>query len=537
MLERVKLMKNIEIGTEVTDIGGDIYIIKERIGTGGFAIVYRAERSDDKLDYAIKVVTGNDKSVLRSMKNEYEAASKIHSLHSIEYLYYNEYGVNDFPCFIIMEYANEGTLEDKYIERQNLGQFYTNPELKEIFMQLVDGMVEIGENVVHRDIKLANILIKDGIFKISDYGISKDAGAETRSNSKTMKGYGSIQYYAPELLRNPTGHGLNNTKVDIYAMGIVFYELANLRYPYNPINGDFSDFRSMHLLAPTEAFRTEVDASLQEMIMKMIAKKTTERFNSWDEIRAFLAKQQLNKKTGNGFVDSLVKDHAKRKQIKEAKEAEESRLKAEHEEKFNLRKMEIEERIYKPLLNVVKDYNNSIVSGGMILEQMECNIEETISFKFIEKMQEDFEDRSIDFDFWLVHDTEDNRSIINSSTSFYDNYEAAPVSYHYFNKKILLWGTVKADCGVGFSIAITENKEDPNYGDLMCVTKTKNDGTANSYAIYKMDLRRYCRRNFSDINFTIKFSDFNFECIEQLIKMNSVFKINSFYEPTSIDLW
>ncbi len=199
--------------------------------------------------------------------------------------------------------------------------------------------------------------------------------------------------------------------------------------------------------------------------------------------------------------------------------------------------MEIEERIYKPLLNVVKDYNNSIVSGGMILEQMECNIEETISFKFIEKMQEDFEDRSIDFDFWLVHDTEDNRSIINSSTSFYDNYEAAPVSYHYFNKKILLWGTVKADCGVGFSIAITENKEDPNYGDLMCVTKTKNDGTANSYAISKMDLRRYCRRNFSDINFTIKFSDFNFECIEQLIKMNSVFKINSFYEPTSIDLW
>jgi hypothetical protein len=53
-----------------------------------------------KLDYAIKVATENDKSVLGSMKNEYEAASKIHSLHSIEYLYFNEYGVNDFPCFI-----------------------------------------------------------------------------------------------------------------------------------------------------------------------------------------------------------------------------------------------------------------------------------------------------------------------------------------------------------------------------------------------------------------------------------------------------
>ena len=62
-------MKNIEIGTEVTDINGEIYVIKERIGTGGFAIVYRAEKSNDKLDYAIKVEIGVDESIVISMKN------------------------------------------------------------------------------------------------------------------------------------------------------------------------------------------------------------------------------------------------------------------------------------------------------------------------------------------------------------------------------------------------------------------------------------------------------------------------------------
>ncbi|RKI20059.1 serine/threonine protein kinase [bacterium 1xD8-6] len=535
-------MKNIEIGTEVTDINGEIYVIKERIGTGGFAIVYRAEKSNDKLDYAIKVAIGDDESILKSMKNEYEAAGKIRSLHSIEYFYFNEYGDNDFPCFIIMEYADGGTLESKYKERQNLGQPYTNDELKEIYMQLIEGMMEIGGSLVHRDIKLANILIKEGILKISDYGISKDADAETRSNSKTMKGYGSIQYYAPELLRNPNEHGLNNTKVDIYAMGIVFYELANLRYPYSPIEGRISDYRSMHLFAPVEVFRTEIDASLQEMILKMIARKTTERFNSWIEIRDFLAKQQLNKKTGNEFVENLVKDHAKRKQIEEAKKAEKNRLKAEHEEFFKLLKMEIEEQIYKPLLNVVRKYNDSILSDGMILQKMKYNMEEeTISFKFVNKVQkEECEDRSIDFDFWLVHDTEDNRGkrkVIDNSIGLYNDYEDIPVSYHYYNKKILLWGTVRADCGAGISIAITESKEDPNYGDLMCVTKIKNDGSAKSYAISESDLRKYCRGNFRDIYYTIKFSDFDFECIEQLIKMNSVFQVNSFYEPTSIDLW
>lgn len=534
-------MKNIEIGVELTDNGGDKYVIKECIGTGGFAIVYRAEKRENKLDYAVKVAIGDNESALKSMQNEYEAASKIHSLHSIEYLYFNEYGVNDFPCFIIMEYADGGTLESKYKERQNFGHFYTNDELKEIYMQLIEGMAEIGENIVHRDIKLANILIKEGTLKISDYGISKEADADTRSDSKTMKGYGSIKYYAPELLRNPTGHGLNTIKVDIYAMGIVFYELANLRYPYSPIEGRLSDYRSMHLFAPIEAFRTEIDVSLQEMIMKMIARKTTERFNSWDEIRDFLQKQDFNKKNSNTFVESLVKDHAKRKQIEEAKEAEKNRLKDEQEEIFNLLKIEIEEHIYNPLLNVVKAYNASILSDGMFLEEMEYSTEEeTISFRFTDKTQkEEREDRSIDFNFWLVHDTANNRStrsFINNPITLHNHYEDAPVNYLCYNKKILLWGTVKADCGAGISIAIIENKEDSNYGDLMYVTKIKNDGAVNSYAISEMDLRKYCRGSFRDIYYTIKFSDFNFECIEQLIKMNSIYRVNTFYEPTSINL-
>ena len=90
---------------------------------------------------------------------------------------------------------------------------------------------------------------------------------------------------------------------------------------------------------------------------------------------------------------------------------------------------------------------------------------------------------------------------------------------------------------MGISIAIIESKEDPNYGDLMCVTKIKNDGSANSYTISEIDLQKYCRGNFWDTYYTIKFNDFNFECIEQLIKMNSALPVNSFYEPTSINLW
>lgn len=87
--------------------------------------------------------------------------------------------------------------------------------------QLIDGMLDISNVAVHRDIKLQNILISNGMYKISDYGLAKYAGATTRATSQTMKNMGSVPYYAPELWAQPDSHGLNDVQVDIYAMGIV----------------------------------------------------------------------------------------------------------------------------------------------------------------------------------------------------------------------------------------------------------------------------------------------------------------------------
>ena len=103
----------------------------------------------------------------------------------------------------------------------------------------------ISEHLVHRDIKPENILNFHGVLKITDFGLSKISGESTKT--MTFKGYGTSPYVAPEAWNNDR----NTIQMDIYSMGIVFYELATLSYPYEkPTVNDPIAFRSMHLFKP-----------------------------------------------------------------------------------------------------------------------------------------------------------------------------------------------------------------------------------------------------------------------------------------------
>lgn len=83
-------------------------------------------------------------------------------------------------------------------------------------------MIAINAELVHRDIKPENILVSNDVLKISDFGLAKIASESTRTMS--FKGYGTIPYIAPEAWNSDK----NTIQMDIYSMGIVFYELATL---------------------------------------------------------------------------------------------------------------------------------------------------------------------------------------------------------------------------------------------------------------------------------------------------------------------
>lgn len=536
-------MKTINNGTVLTD-GINQYVIEEFRGRGGFASVYRATCAGKS--YAIKVLISDDSKGMTSLKNEFDIARQISSEHAIRYYYLNEHGQNDFPCFVIMEYADGGDLSKELEMLDSLGASYSTEKLYEIYMQLIDGMIDISHKAVHRDIKLENILISNGIYKISDYGLAKYANVATRSASKTMKGCGSVLYYAPELWVNPDAHNKNTSQVDIYAMGIVFYEIANLTYPYEYDNA--LDYRNMHMTASIKPFKSDIDPVYQELIRKMMAKSTTERFDTWESIKEFLCKSNLGSGSKRDpFVEMLLKNNALKKQGIDSLKAKEEKEATTKHEAFRRLASQIEDNIYIPLKRIVDEFNDNTAFGRIVLSKPDIKYsEEILSFKYIvEPISDEGDKRSIIFDFSALHagdtdslrliptnvyreDYDDRKALLNNIV----NLGSQTFEYQYYQNRILLWGTIKADCGVGINIAIFDNPDDPLYGVLKMFLRVPNyEGYNYWFPIKNSELRKACSSNFHEVNYTTKVNDFDFNIIKNLINLNNTFDIDGVKDP------
>ena len=138
----------ITIGSKVKDGEGNTYTLTEELGHGGFGCVYKAECEADKSVYAVKTLlySFGDEVTAASFKNEVKISSEVSGEHVIHYIYAHdgdEYP--ELPPYIIMEYAEGGTLADQIEERKKTNSPYSKEELRNLFLQLVDGMKSINK--------------------------------------------------------------------------------------------------------------------------------------------------------------------------------------------------------------------------------------------------------------------------------------------------------------------------------------------------------------------------------------------------------
>lgn len=281
----------LQVGSTVRDNEGREYVLDNIIGEGGFGYVFKAHRTTDRAVFAVKTTFPSfiNLSSASTFQNEIRSAVKIRGENVVRYEFVHD-GAKfpDFPPYIIMEYANGGTLRSFLEERRQKNVQLEIPEMVRCFKQLARGMEEINKVLVHRDIKPENILLCGNIWKISDFGLSKTA--EERTRSKTFKGWGTTLYMAPEAWN----YGKNTIQMDIYAMGIAFYELATLHYPYAPIPHSVEECRDAHLLKAVERaehFNPKLAPNLISIINRMLAKRSGERFANWSEILQLLDQQ------------------------------------------------------------------------------------------------------------------------------------------------------------------------------------------------------------------------------------------------------
>lgn len=256
---------------------GNRYEIVEKIGGGGMAIVYKAKCTLLNRFVAVKILRPEfttDKDLLDKFRRESQSAASL-SHPNIVNIY--DVGEDDGVYYIVMEYVAGKTLKEIIKEKGHLSFNETIDFGKQIAYALKHAH---NNHIVHRDIKPHNILVTaDGRAKVTDFGIAVAATSSTITNAGSV--IGSVHYFSPEQARG----GYTDEKSDLYSLGIVLYEMATGRVPFegeSPITVALKQIQEK----PEEPSKIvkDIPEGLEEIILKLMQKEQSSRYQNTQDL-------------------------------------------------------------------------------------------------------------------------------------------------------------------------------------------------------------------------------------------------------------
>jgi hypothetical protein len=253
------------------------YTIQRAAGRGGFGEVYYAI-SDSGRQVALKAVQtyegspNADLCVGDPAQIELRGISQCMNLKSphlvtIFDVKYNDQG----KPFVIMEYVSGPSLAD--LLRESPGGLGTQ-KAAFFLREIGKGLSFLHEcGIVHRDLKPGNIFYENGYVKIGDYGLTKAMTDSSHGNQTTM--VGTVKYMAPEV-----GQGQYDRSIDIYALGILLYEMLTGQVPF--LGSSPAEILMKHMTAAPDL--SNIDEPFARVIRKALAKDPAERYQSVQEM-------------------------------------------------------------------------------------------------------------------------------------------------------------------------------------------------------------------------------------------------------------
>ncbi len=253
------------------------YEIREIIGVGGMAVVYKAYDNIDDRIVAIKILKDeylSNEEFKRRFKNESKAIAVL-SHPNIVRVYNVSFG--DRLQYIVMEYVDGITLKE-YIEQQGVINW---KEAVHFTGQILAALQHAHDKgIVHQDIKPQNImLLQDGTIKVTDFGIARFSRMD--SNTTSENAIGSVHYISPEQARGE----MTDDKADIYSVGVVMYEMLTGTLPFQSDNA--VSVALMQLQQDPKKPRDIVPTlplGLEQITIRAMQKNPNERYRSSAEM-------------------------------------------------------------------------------------------------------------------------------------------------------------------------------------------------------------------------------------------------------------
>ncbi|WP_338753951.1 Stk1 family PASTA domain-containing Ser/Thr kinase [Bacillus sp. FJAT-52991] len=258
------------------------YKIIKMVGGGGMANVYLAKDVILEREVAIKVLRldfANEEEFLRRFQREAQSATSLVHPNIVNIF---DVGEEEGINYIVMEYVEGMTL------KQYIQQFSPIPVEKaiDIMKQLSSAMAFAHHNsIIHRDIKPQNILIDaEGTVKITDFGIAMALSATSITQTNAV--LGSVHYISPEQARG----GMATKKSDIYALGIVMFELLTGQLPFSGESAVSIALKHLQTETPSmKRWNPSIPQSVENIVLKATTKDSFHRYQSLEDMEQDLS--------------------------------------------------------------------------------------------------------------------------------------------------------------------------------------------------------------------------------------------------------
>ncbi len=272
-------------GTHRGQIWGD-FAFERLLGRGGMGAVYLGRQLSLDRPMAIKVLPRH-LSEHSGFKARFQLEAKAVALISSPYvIQVHTAGEHRGNHYFAMEFV-EG---EDLAQRLRGGWRPSQQEAVDLVLQAARGLVAAAEHgLVHRDIKPGNLMIdRRGALKIMDFGLVKLA-AESHALTATGTVQGTVSYFSPEQ-----GRGLPcDQRTDLYALGVVFYELLTGRLPFTGGDATSVIYQHIHVAPrPPREFDATIPDPWQTVVLRLMAKAVEDRYQTAAELAADLERMK-----------------------------------------------------------------------------------------------------------------------------------------------------------------------------------------------------------------------------------------------------